>query len=96
MSGLLKRGIDIVASAVALVVLLPLLVVLVLWIWFDSPGRIFFMQRRLGRDRQEFRVVKFRTMVERDPDAIDQRMEQVISEGKDRSFPAWAWTVLRT
>lgn len=78
-----KRAFDICSSGLALILLSPLLVVLALWIKFDSPGRVFFLQRRVGRGQCEFRVVKFRSMIERDPDSIDQYAEQVVSEGKD-------------
>lgn len=80
---MVKRGIDVLGSGVALIVALPLLLVLALWIKLDSPGRVFFMQRRVGLRGETFRVVKFRTMIERDPDSIDQRNEQVISAGVD-------------
>jgi lipopolysaccharide/colanic/teichoic acid biosynthesis glycosyltransferase len=80
---MLKRGFDIVTSTTALIVLSPLLVAMALWIRLDSPGPIFFRQRRIGKDRQVFRVLKFRTMIERDPDSIDQYAEGVITTGED-------------
>jgi lipopolysaccharide/colanic/teichoic acid biosynthesis glycosyltransferase len=83
MSGSLKRAFDVAVSATAILILSPLLLFLAVWIRVDSPGRIFFRQRRAGRDLREFRVVKFRTMMDRDPDSIDQRAEQVIKEGQD-------------
>ncbi len=83
MRDLLKRSFDVVSSGSALLVLSPLLAGLAIWIRLDSPGRVFFLQRRAGLKGQEFRVVKFRTMVDRDPDSIDQHRERVISEGDD-------------
>lgn len=80
---MMKRGFDILASAAALVVLSPLLVAMALWIKLDSPGPVFFRQRRIGKDRRVFRVLKFRTMIERDPDRIDQYAEGVITTGED-------------
>lgn len=78
-----KRAFDILSSALALIVLSPLLAVLALWIKLDSPGRIFFLQRRIGKGQRVFRIVKFRSMIERDPDSINQNAEKVISEGGD-------------
>jgi lipopolysaccharide/colanic/teichoic acid biosynthesis glycosyltransferase len=78
-----KRIFDIVSSGLVLILLSPVLAALALWIKLDSPGRIFFLQRRVGRNQREFRIVKFRSMVERDPDSIDQNSEKVISEGGD-------------
>lgn len=83
MTAALKRLFDVVSSGVALLVLSPLLAGLALWIRWDSPGRVFFLQRRVGKDLAEFRVVKFRTMVDRDPDTIDQHQEAVVAEGVD-------------
>jgi lipopolysaccharide/colanic/teichoic acid biosynthesis glycosyltransferase len=83
MRDVLKRAVDVIISAVALMILFPFLLLLALSIRLDSPGRVFFLQRRIGRDMREFRVVKFRTMIDRDPDRIDQHAEQVVSKGHD-------------
>ncbi len=80
----MKRLIDIASSFVALVVLLPLLALLAVWIKLDSPGPVLFRQKRIGRHREPFHVLKFRTMTHRDPDAIDQHAEQVVSAGADK------------
>jgi lipopolysaccharide/colanic/teichoic acid biosynthesis glycosyltransferase len=56
------RALDLLVSAVLLVVLLPLFAVIALAIRLDSPGRVVFRQRRLGRRQQEFTLNKFRTM----------------------------------
>jgi exopolysaccharide biosynthesis polyprenyl glycosylphosphotransferase len=66
-----KRVIDLVASAAGLLVLTPVLAAIALAIRLDSPGPIFFRQRRHGRGGTEFEIVKFRTMV---ADAEAQRM----------------------
>jgi exopolysaccharide biosynthesis polyprenyl glycosylphosphotransferase len=60
----LKRALDVVVSATSLLVLLPLLPIIAIAIRRDSPGPVFFRQKRLGRDGRIFEVVKFRTMVE--------------------------------
>ena len=66
----LKRGVDIVASGLGLLVLSPLLVGCAIAIKLDSKGPVFFRQRRHGRGGTEFRIFKFRTMVQ---DAEAQR-----------------------
>jgi exopolysaccharide biosynthesis polyprenyl glycosylphosphotransferase len=58
----LKRGVDFVVSAVALVFLSPVLVLLALLIKRDSPGPVFFVQERMGLDGKPFPCIKFRTM----------------------------------
>jgi Undecaprenyl-phosphate glucose phosphotransferase len=57
-----KRLFDLVFAAVALILLTPLLVVVALLIKLDSPGPVFFLQRRYGFNQQPFRIIKFRTM----------------------------------
>jgi exopolysaccharide biosynthesis polyprenyl glycosylphosphotransferase len=57
-----KRAMDLVAALLALVpiaIATPVIAALIRW---DSPGPAFFRQRRVGRDGQEFDIVKFRTM----------------------------------
>lgn len=58
----LKRAGDILGSAVALVLLSPLLVLLACCIKADSEGRIIYAQERIGRCGRPFRMYKFRSM----------------------------------
>ena len=58
-----KRVLDIVASAVALLVLWPALACIAMLIKLESPGPVFFSQARVGRRGHEFRMRKFRTMI---------------------------------
>lgn len=59
----LKRGVDLVISAVGLIVLAVPFALIALAIRLDSPGPAFFRQERVGRGGRVFRVWKFRTMV---------------------------------
>ena len=59
----LKRLVDVVASAAALLLLAPLLFILAWMIARDSKGPIFFWQERVGRNGERFKMVKFRSMV---------------------------------
>ncbi|MCC6673492.1 MAG: TIGR03013 family PEP-CTERM/XrtA system glycosyltransferase [Planctomycetes bacterium] len=58
----LKRAIDIVASAVGLLLASPIVALVVVLIRLDSRGPIFFRQPRVGQDGVTFDVLKFRTM----------------------------------
>ena len=58
----LKRVFDVAASGVALVVLSPLMLGIAIGIKLSSPGPIFFKQKRVGYKRQEFTMLKFRSM----------------------------------
>jgi exopolysaccharide biosynthesis polyprenyl glycosylphosphotransferase len=61
-----KRTLDLVFSCALLLVLSPLLVVTAVLIKLTSPGPVFFRQERMGLNKRQFRIYKFRTMV---PDA---------------------------
>ncbi|MHC2087479.1 exopolysaccharide biosynthesis polyprenyl glycosylphosphotransferase [Methylobacterium sp. CM6244] len=58
----LKRGLDMALAAIALLLLAPLLASIALLIKLDSPGPVFFRQRRYGFNQQAFGVFKFRSM----------------------------------
>jgi lipopolysaccharide/colanic/teichoic acid biosynthesis glycosyltransferase len=58
----LKRAFDLVGATAALVLVAPLVVLTAILIRLDSPGPIFFRQRRIGEAGRPFRIWKFRTM----------------------------------
>ena len=60
---LLKRIIDIAVSLIALVVFMPIWVIIALAILIDSAGPIFYKQKRIGKNKQEFELIKFRSMM---------------------------------
>jgi len=60
----LMRGLDMLGSAVILLVSAPMLTVICLLIKATSPGPVFYKQRRVGKDGKTFTLYKFRTMVE--------------------------------
>jgi Undecaprenyl-phosphate glucose phosphotransferase len=57
-----KHVFDLILAAVALIALTPLLIAVAILIRLDSPGPIFFVQRRYGFNQEPFRIIKFRTM----------------------------------
>ena len=59
---MIKRLIDIVASAVGLLVASPLLLAAGVAIKLTSPGPVLFAQERVGRGFRPFRILKLRTM----------------------------------
>jgi len=58
-----KRLLDIVVSSILLVFLAPMFLIVAILIKFDSPGPVFFVQERVGRNKRKFPMCKFRTMV---------------------------------
>ena len=57
-----KRFYDTVLSFIGLIILSPLLIFLAILIKFDSKGPILFKQKRIGRKKKHFYILKFRTM----------------------------------
>jgi Undecaprenyl-phosphate glucose phosphotransferase len=58
----LKRSLDLTLALVALVLLAPLFLAVAVLIKLDSPGPVFFRQKRYGFNQQPFGVYKFRSM----------------------------------
>lgn len=58
----IKRWIDLTFSIAGLAVLLPLFVLVAIAIKLDSPGPVFFKQKRIGINKTHFNIFKFRTM----------------------------------
>jgi exopolysaccharide biosynthesis polyprenyl glycosylphosphotransferase len=71
----IKRGIDVVSAVVGLVVLSPVMLLAALAIKLSSPGPVLFIQDRYGRNRRQFKMYKFRTMVA-DAEALQTLLEQ--------------------
>lgn len=58
----IKRIVDIILSALALVILSPVFLVLIIAIKLDTPGPVLFKQKRVGIHKTHFNILKFRTM----------------------------------
>jgi len=58
----IKRLIDIILSALAIILLWPLFILLAILIKLDSKGPVFFKQKRIGIHKTHFYILKFRTM----------------------------------
>ena len=61
---MVKRLEDILISSIMLVLLLPILVIVSILIKLESKGRVLFFQDRVGQKKKEFKMHKFRSMVE--------------------------------
>src|SRR5262245_20602220 len=60
---LAKHSVDFVIALIGVLCLLPVLALVAVLIKLDSPGPVFFRQRRAGRNGKLFEIFKFRTMV---------------------------------
>lgn len=64
---IIKRVLDFIMSLMGLIILSPLFLILVVWIKTDSPGPIFFKQKRVGLHKKFFEIYKFRSMYTETP-----------------------------
>lgn len=100
----LKRSFDIIFSLIGLLITAILFPFIALAIKLDSPGSIFYIQKRVGKDRKIFTLYKFRTMKEspnqykepwreRDPSQIT-RVGKVLRKTNLDEFPQF-WSILK-
>ncbi len=71
-----KRLFDIVFSLSVLILLAPVYLLIALLILISSPGSVFYVQERVGKNRKSFRCLKFRTMVENADEMLIEMMEK--------------------
>ena len=85
-----KRLLDLVIAIPVVFLILPLLIPLV-WVGhrLQSPGPVFFRQRRRGYNREEFVLLKFRTMHQASGKAITESKQA--TKGDARIFPFGQW-----
>ena len=58
----MTRLCDILFSLFGLLLLSPLFIIIAMWIVIDDPGPIFYRQIRVGKNNEDFRLCKFRSM----------------------------------
>lgn len=85
---LLKRTFDIIVSAMALIVLIviPVMVIVPIIIKITSKGPAFFSQTRVGKDKKEFKMYKFRTMI---VEQFDADGNEIMSEDRITKVGKW-------
>ena len=80
----IKRAMDIVFSAIGLVMTSPFFLIIAILIKFTDGGPIFYRQVRLTKNGKEFTICKFRTMIQ---NAEKYTGARLASENDDRIFP---------
>lgn len=78
-----KRLIDLIGSAILLVVLAPLLLLVAVAIRLDSPGPAIYRQKRVGRFGKHFVMLKFRTMRVGTPNLSTEELQRRLEAGLD-------------
>ena len=61
-NSMVKRSMDLLIAAAAMIALVPFLPLVALAIWLEDRGPIFYRQERMGLDGKPFMIVKFRSM----------------------------------
>jgi exopolysaccharide biosynthesis polyprenyl glycosylphosphotransferase len=79
-SRLLKRGVDLAAASLGLVLVAPVMAAIAVAIRLDSRGPVFFRQPRVGRDGKHFRIFKYRSMVV-EADELKDRLRELNEAG---------------
>jgi exopolysaccharide biosynthesis polyprenyl glycosylphosphotransferase len=85
---IVKRGMDIIASLLCLIILSPLLIYIAIRVKMSSPGPIFYHQERIGMNGKPFTIVKFRSMFT----GAENGVPQLSTENDDRCTP-WGATM---
>lgn len=81
----MKRATDLFFSFFFILLFLPLAIVISIAIFIDSPGPVFFRQKRVGLLGKPFYIYKFRTMrIMRDNDSEHQKLVKMILDGNGK------------
>lgn len=70
-----KRVIDVVLAFVAIVVLFVPMILIMILIFINDPGPVFFKQKRFGKNKVFFNILKFRTMKVDTPDVPTDKLK---------------------
>ena len=69
-----KRIFDIILGSILLVIFIPFFSVVATLIKITSSGSVFFLQKRCGKNRREFKMYKFRTMI-KDAESLKKKLK---------------------
>jgi lipopolysaccharide/colanic/teichoic acid biosynthesis glycosyltransferase len=58
----IKRTMDVLASLMGLIILCPVIIAVLIGLFFANQGKPFFFQNRPGKNAKLFRIIKFKTM----------------------------------
>lgn len=79
---MIKRGFDLIAATAGIIILAPIFLLIAFCIKIESPkGSVFFYQTRVGRNEQEFKMFKFRSMVVNAEELLEGLLYQNEIEG---------------
>lgn len=79
---LLKMLFDYVLTIIGTILVLPVLLLIAVWIYIDSPGAVIFKHKRIGKNGKEFYCYKFRSMC---VDAEEKLAELLANDSEARA-----------
>lgn len=79
----IKRTLDIVISALSIIVLTPVYAIIAILVKTSSPGPVFYFQERIGLHGKPFQIIKFRTMFNN----AEAEIPQLASDNDPRTTP---------
>lgn len=71
-----KRFFDIILALSAIILLSPFLIIIAVAVRLDSKGKVIFGHTRLGKDKKEIKIYKFRTMVSNADEVFENFTEE--------------------
>lgn len=83
MTGLIKKGMDLIGSGLGIILFSPLFLILAILIRVSSPGPVFFRQERIGRQGKPFTLLKFRSMYVTEDSALHKEYVKQFITKKD-------------
>lgn len=91
---LIKRGFDIVLSIYLLLLTAPVMILTAISIKMASKGPVFYVQERIGYNKEKFKLIKFRSMAADTDDSVHKAyVTKWINDGKDAGMKDGATTV---
>ncbi len=82
----IKRLLDLVVASTLAVVFLPVWLIVPLLIKLTSKGPVFFLHTRVGKDGKEFKMYKFRTMVDNADEILYQKDPELFKKFKENDW----------
>lgn len=82
----IKRLLDLVVASTLAVVFLPVWLIVPLLIKLTSKGPVFFLHTRVGKDGKEFKMYKFRTMVDNADEILYQKNPELFKKFKENDW----------
>lgn len=82
----IKRLLDLIVASILIVVFLPFWIVIPILIYLDSGLPIIFSHKRMGKDGQEFEILKFRSMIPNAHELLHKNNDELLKKFKQKDW----------